>query len=103
MSLILTEASSSQDVNNIRRAYKVALDAARRLKNASNNDVFATQQKQVRQKLRDNVRRCLLAAPEEYGPLKLEDTAWKYGVHIVVQKIKRENRGSKSPITQNNG
>lgn len=102
MSLILTEASSSQDVNNIRRAYKVALDAARRLKNASNNDVFATQQKQVRQKLRDNVRRCLLAAPEEYGPLKLEDTAWKYGVHIVVQKIKRENRGSKSPITQNN-
>ena len=35
--------------------------------------------------------------------VQLEDTAWKYGVHIVIQKIKRENRGSKSPITQYNG
>lgn len=103
MSLILTEtSSSSQDLNNIRRAYKVALDAARRIKVATNWDVFSIQQKQLRQKLRDNVRRCLLAAPAEYGPLKLEDTAWKYSVHIVIQKLKRENRGSKSAITQHN-
>ena len=91
------------DLNNIRRAYKVALDAARRIKVATNWDVFSIQQKQLRQKLRDNVRRCLLAAPAEYGPLKLEDTAWKYSVHIVIQKFKRENRGSKSAITQHNG
>ena len=48
------------------------------------------------------VRRCILASPEEYGPMKLEETAWKYTVHGVIQRLKKDYRGSKSEITQLN-
>lgn len=104
--------------SQIRRAYKVALDAARRIKDGNNKtDIFTVSQKQMRQKLRDNskpflitdfryheiqVRRCILASPEEYGPMKLEETAWKYTVHGVIQRLKKDYRGSKSEITQLN-
>ena len=73
MSLIAPEAKSSSqgtvkiiNCNNIcklfadassqiRRAYKVALDAARRIKAGNEKtDIFAVSQKQMRQKLRDN-------------------------------------------------
>lgn len=34
--------------------------------------------------------------------MKLEETAWKYTVHGVVQRLKRDYRGSKSEATQLN-